>query len=100
MRLLVWQDRAKEGALMAEDAAGFFRVFQSSLAFRVLHRLLAVVLVLRQRIKREHREGDVVCAFRWQEVPMMLTTKLLNQRDPKPSVVLKLLELEGIDYVT
>jgi len=93
------KDRAEEGALIANNAARFFCVLECSLTLRVLHGLQAVILILRQRRKREHRERDVVCTFCWKKVPVVFPAKFFNQRNPEPSIIFKLCKFERVDDV-
>gem|GEM_PF-5519095 len=93
------QNGPKEAALVTQNAAGLFRVLESGQAVGVLQGAGAVVLVQRQAGKAEQGQRHIVGAFRWQKIAMVLPAKLFHQGHPELAVVLKLLELVGVDDV-
>src|SRR3989344_5637547 len=95
----VAEHRPQKAPLIVEDELFIFGEFEGGNALWVAHRLLAVTFVGRQAWKGEHRHGDVVGAFGWQEIAVMLATEFFYQGDPQFSVMLDGLELVGVDNV-
>ena len=69
------KDGPEEATLKAQETLGFLGVLESGFALWVTKRLVAVLLVGRQRRKREQSQRDVVCSFGREEVPVRCTSK-------------------------
>lgn len=97
VRLL--EDRAHKRTFIADETLRLLVVSHSRLAFWISRCFVAVGFISRKRRERKQGKSDIICAFVRHEIPMMLATKLFNQRYPHLSVRLELFDLEGIDHI-
>lgn len=87
------ENRAKEGTLVAEKTASVLTVLERCQALRIGKGLGSVLFVCGKRRKGKRRQGDVVRTFRGQQIPVVNTTKLVDEWNPCLAVVLEFFDL-------
>jgi hypothetical protein len=94
------ENRLHEASLVAQNATRFLCVIKGLLALGIAGYLVSVNLVFGQTGKTEKRQRDIVGAFVWKKVPVVLSSESVYDRNPHPGVGFEFLFFEGVYHVT